>query len=92
MNNYLISSFLRIWLTVEKIDETTFKAIFVNKDNEQVMIPQKFKIHNDNYSCFVEENPKQYFILNNTDNHSIYLNENHILDFSHGRLWKVKQY
>ena len=89
MNSYLISSFFKIWLLVEKVDDSYFKAIFVNKDCEIVMIPDGIQIHNDHKQCFLEKNSKQCFKLSTTDNHTIYLNKNHILDFSHSRLWEV---
>jgi hypothetical protein len=92
MNNYLISSFFKIWLLVEKVDDSSFRAIFVNKERQQVMVPEGIQIHNDHKQYFLEKNSQQCFTLSNTDNHTIYLNGDHILDFSHSRLWKVNNY
>ena len=89
MNSYLISSYFKIWLFVEKIDDTNFRMLCVNQNKKQVRIPQNIKIYNDNQGRFMEEDMQQFFTLNNTDNHSIYFNDMHILDFSHSRLWEV---
>jgi hypothetical protein len=52
-------------------------------------MPKDIKIYNDHKGEILEKKNGEYYEVNNTDNYSIFNGEEHIMDFSHNRLWKV---
>jgi hypothetical protein len=89
MNSYLISSFHKIWLKVEKVNDTDYYLYFVNNQGEKVRAPNTLDIINDNKGTALEKYSNECYKLNNIHNHSIFYNNKHILDFSHNRLWCI---
>ena len=77
-------------LKAERELNGNYKIYVVNNNNERIRIPKELKIYNDHKGANLEKMVGEYYNVNNTDNYSIFYREEHIMDFSHNRLWDVK--
>ena len=90
MNSCLLHTFPRIWIKFELMNEHVSRIYFVNRENQEVAAPYYLHIHNDidRQKISVTDNLKYYYV-SNTGNYTIFIDDEHVLDFSHKSFWKV---
>lgn len=90
MNSCLINSFCRIWIKFEEINEHVSRIYFVNKDNKEVNAPYNIVIYSDmdHQAIGMTDNMKYYYV-SNTGNYTIFIDDDHVMDFSHKSFWRV---
>jgi hypothetical protein len=91
LNSCLINSFCRIWIKFEEINEHVSRIYFVNKDNKEVTVPGDIEIYNDIDRQLIDltDNMKYYYV-SNVGNYSIFVDNEHVLDFSHKSFWRTE--
>ena len=90
MNACLINTFPRVWIRFELMNDHVSRIYFVNRENQEVAVPAYLSIFNDidRQKVTVTDNLKYYYV-SNTGNYTIFLGDEHVLDFSHKSFWKV---
>jgi hypothetical protein len=89
MDTVLISSSRRIWLKVEPIAENIYRMYCINGKNEPVRMPESMIVYCDHANRVLDKGEDESIFINSFENHTIYYQDTHVLDFSHKTFWRV---